>query len=565
MAQQALVVDPGDVTAVGGGGPQPLVVDPGDVTAVAATPAKKTPTYAEAKTPAERKAALRQTPVGQDLFEGGRSAVRGAVKTVQGFAAPVRRAFGMQPATPPQEETTTAGKVGRGVEQAAEFFVPAGLATEIAKLVKIPAAATRAARFGPLLAKYGRPAVEAALQAVGAGTLAKAQGDPHAGRAAVAAATMPLAGRAIADLAPALGRGAQRGVEKILRSGMSTKKLDAPEVPRVVAQAAFDALDLGLKKTWKAWRNITLGDRKATGQALEQLLASPAGSEVIPTQAVHATLDDLLERISKRVNFLDEDGKSLTGEPLRRALEALRSGHTTVDVANIVERDMNHPLVAAVHKLKAQLPDYMYARDLVTLKRQWDAAVFGRSEAGEPVVFLNDRLVAVSKLAANTAANSLRDLFEAAAPSIAEANNLVSRSIKLNQLVKNAARAATGGGTTARRLTQMAGRSVVGGIFGEEYGRGGGFGPNLTGAKGGALGFILGASGLRVLDAAMRSPGWKLFPAMSKAALAQAIVDGKTDRALRLIAPLVTRTAAGAPEASATTPPTATATGTPPQ
>lgn len=495
---------------------------------------------------------------------------RGIESHAQRVAAPVRKKLGMKPADPTPEETTTGGKIGRGVESVAEFAGASKVAKEVGALLKV-APKLRAAGFRELIAKYGKTAVDAALQYAGGYGTAKVQGDPRPKTAGAISAAVPAVGQVAQDAVPALKRGAQAGVAKVLALGQSAKKLDAKEMPKLLSQGASDALQIGLQKTWKAWKSVTAAVRERGGQALEEAYAGPEGSEILPTASVRQSLDTLVDKMSTRVEWLDEDNAPLTGEARKKAMEAWREGgHVSSGVSAVTQREMNHPLVRAVYHLKRELPDHMYARDLGTLKRQWDAAVFGKNEAGEPLVYLNDRLIAVKKLAAKTAADGIRDLFKNSpeTATIANINNYVSRAIKLNQLVTNAARAATGGSATSvfsRRVGMASGKALIGGVFGEEVGRRQ-YSGELGGTAGGVLGFVLGAAGVRALDAAFRSAAWKLLPAASKDALATAIVDGKVDQVMRIVQPLLAKGAAGSPAApqATTTPPTATATATPP-
>lgn len=470
----------------------------------------------------------------KSLGRMARGAARGAVSTVQGIAAPIRSALGMQPAEPPTAETTTAGSIGRGVEQAGEFYGGGELASALGKVVKL-GGALRARGMSALVSKFGQAAVEAALQGGAAGGVAAAQGDEHPGRAAALGAAGPVVGVIGEAAAPALAAGAKKGVAKLLTTGLSKNAADATEAPQLVAKAASTALDLGLQKSWSGWKQATLLARRGEGQKLEQLLAGPAGSQLVDKQPVIDALDDLVAK--KATHLVQGQGTVL----------------------------YNNPLISAARELKQTLQKYggnfIEARQLHDLKSLWDTAVFGGKEAGAPVMPLADRLVAADKLSRKTATNAIRAVFDSQSPAISDADEAVSRVIKLNQLVKKAAIAADSGGgsTIGRAVGRKAAQAAVGGILGEEAGRRSGHG--LTG---GIIGGLLGAGVASQIDRVIKSPMFLLAPAHLKQQLADAIVSGNAADVQRLLGPLLTGAAAGAPPTSVPpTPATAASTGSP--
>lgn len=459
----------------------------------------------------------------KSLARGVRGAARGAVSTVQGIAAPIRSALGMKPAEPPVAETTTAGNIGRGVEQAGEFYAGGELASGLSKVLKL-GGALRARGISALVSKFGQAAVDAALQGTAAGGVAAAQGDQHPGRAAVLGAAGPVVGAVGEAAAPSLAAGAKAGVAKLLKTGLSATAADANEAPRMVARAASTALDLGLQKSWSGWKQATLLARQGEGQKLEALLAGPAGSQLVDKQPVIDALDDLVAR---------------------KATHVVQGAGTVL---------YNNPLISAARELKQTLQKYggnfIEARQLHDLKSLWDTVVFGGKEAGAPTLPLADRLVAADRLSRKTATDAIRSVFDTQAPSIRDADEAVSRVIKLNQLVKKAAIAAEGGGgsPTARMVGRKTAQAAVGGLMGEEAGR------HQGGLTGGMIGAALGVGMASQIDRVIKSPMFRLAPAHLKQQLADAIVSGKADDVRRALGPLVSSIAAGAPAAAGSSP-----------
>lgn len=474
----------------------------------------------------------------------GRGVVRQGVADVQRVAAPIRSALGMQPATPPPEETTTAGTLGRGAGQLAEFYGGGELASGLSKVLQL-GPALKARGLSALVARFGQAAVDAALQGGAAAGVATAQGDQHPGRAAALGAAGPVAGAVGETVAPALAAGAKAGVGKVLQTGLRGAAADATEAPQLVAKAASTALDQGLSASWPGWKQATLLARRGKGQELEALLAGPAGSQLVDKTPVIDALDKLIDT---------------------QATHLVQGAGTVV---------YNKPLLGAVREIKQTLQKYggtfIEARQLHDLKSLWDTAVFGGKEAGAPVMPLADRLVAADRLARKTATNAIRSVFDSEAPSISDADEAVSRVIKLNQLVKKAAQAADTGGTStvASTVGRKTSQAVVGTIVGEEAGRRSGTASGIPGGGvvGGAIGAAFGAGVASQIDRVLKSPGFKLAPAYLKQQLAEAVVSGKAAEVRRALGPLVTSMAAGSrpsnPNAGAGAPATSGGTTTP--
>jgi hypothetical protein len=482
-----------------------------------APPQKPPPTYAEAKTPAERKAALAGTPAVEDMTNLAKGAARGAVSTVQTLASPIRKAFGMQPATKPAEETTTAGKIGRIGEQAAEFAITGNLAKDAAALVNIPKAAAKASAMVKLVSRYGRSAVESALQAAGAFGTAKLQGDAHPGRAAAVGAAGPVVGEVAEATAPALKTGATRGLEKLFGGHTAAT---TPALEKDLSKAVPLALEKGLPTSWRAWSRAATAGRRGAGEQLEKALAGSAGDELLPKKPVLDAVDDLLLR--KGTHFVPPAGF----KPGPGAITALRGAKA------IVYNKAMRNVVKEIHKTLDEYPgDYLQARQMVNLKQMWDEVVFPVGESKQLAVPLADRLRKADRLTKMTASNAVRTLLDGT-PTLGEIDATVSRHIKLDQVIKKAARVANTSVLT--KSAQAVGTAVGTAVGGWVDGWVGAFAGGVTGS----------ATGL-ILKRAIASPLWRTLPAFTKNSLAEALVSGKADQVRQIVMPLLTRTAAG--------------------
>jgi hypothetical protein len=468
-----------------------------------------------------------------------RGAARGAISTVQGLAAPIRRATGMAPATPPPAETTTAGTIGRAGEQIGEFFIPAAAATKFAKTIN-------AARRLQALGLTARAATllgaipEAVMQAGGAYGLTRAQGGEAPGRAAGIAGALPVVGAAAEVAVPAILASAKRGVEKVLSTGLTEKMLrKAPgQSATVVGDAASDALRGPLLRSWTKWESATGAARQRAGQTLETLLAGPAGDTALPKAGVLDALDDLA------------NAKGLSTVPAGGVQPGAGTLHQQIVRAGGAQQVAKDPaLLKSIQAIKAEINkypgDYISARDWHFKKSLWDDTVYGSYTSGA-VTPLHERLINANRKTALAAANGVRELFATqAAPTVAAADAVVSRAIRYNELVKEAAVQAEGASPTLlRQISKGAAGTLIGGGVGYEAG-------GVKGAIAGVIGGTLASQLNRVLS----SPAWKLLPAASKRALADAVTSGQADRVRQIVAPLLTAATSGRSAAAAQTSP----------
>ncbi len=474
----------------------------------------KSRTAARVKKMQERRGKPTSEPV-LDALEG---AGRGAISTVQGLAKPIRKAFGMPPAVPPQEETTTAGKVGRTAEQVGEFFVPEAVGGKVAGAMK-------AGRF----VKAG---VKAVISAAGNYAVASAQGDKRPGVAAAVGA----AGPAVELSAPAafklLRTGAKAGLAKVL--GASTL---APEaVTKAVQKVVPMALDDGLKPTWASWLKQRGVARGKAGLALEEGLKGPLGSSLVPTKPVIDALDELANKSARHV---------------MKAEETL-AGATSPAKGSVVDGTVvyNKRLMKTIDELKSVLKqhgDVVQARQLHDLKKSWDEFVYKASE------FPNSKkiLVGLEARAKNAGANAIRGVLDSDAPKIADLDKAYSLNTRLYELVRKAAvgeevGAATG--AAAKKASTALGRraAIAGG--GAVVGAGAGY-ERTHSVQGAVIGGLIGGVTTRMLETALASPAWRLLPTATKSAIADAIANGQADTVRRLLTPVLAKAGAGSAEA----------------
>jgi hypothetical protein len=441
----------------------------------------------------ERAAALKGH---EPVYEAARGAVRGAVSTVQGLASPIRKAFGMAPAEPPQAETTTAGKVGRGAEQVGEFFLPGKVAQGAGRV--------------------GKAAVE------GAGTyaVAKAQGDPHPIMAAAMASVLAPFG-AIEKMAPGLREGAEKSMGKVLSTGADVMK---KSVQKAIHESVGRALDLGISPTWRKVLARAEAVKETAGEAVKTTVAGPAGSTAVSTKPVVDALEALLSKAQNLVPV------SKTGVPMGAKF-------TANNVREAVT--FNKRLVSKVEELKKIIENHgptVEARQLHNIKEDWNTFVYkAQSYVNASKIKLN--LEARAKKAATDA---MRGVLDREAPTIAavdkeyhfarQTSDVIADAAGVGKLTPAAQAARTAAGQTVRRAVTAVGAGI-GGVAGAAVGR------SPTAA---AIGSAFGAGTSLLLEKAFRSPGWKLLPATIKNQLATALAAGKAETVRRLLAPLIT-------------------------
>lgn len=463
---------------------------------------------------AEHDASLKGTePVLQALEGAG----RGAISTVQGLASPIRKAFGMKPATPPEKETTTAGKVGRFAEQTAEFLTPEGASEALA--TKVP--------------KIAKAATKSVVSGAGSYALAKAQGDEHPVVAGLIGAGGPLVEMTAPAAYKLLRTGAKAGLAKVL--GASTV---APEaVNAAVRKVVPVALDEGLKPTWASWLKQRSGAKTKAGVALKDAMDGPLGSSLVSTKPVIAALDELADSAARHVMKAEETVAGATGK---------------VPAGDLVSGTVvyNKRLMKAINDIKTTLKqhgDVVQARQLVDLKRSWDEFVYKAND------FPNTKkiLIGLEAKAKHAAANAIRGVLDSDVPKIADLDKAYSLSVRLHDLVRKAAVGEEVGvatGKAASRVANTFGRKAAVAASGATAGAGLGY-ERTHSATGAAIGGLIGGASARMLESALSSPAWRTAPAALKNALADAISSGQANKVRKLLTPLLVKIGAGSPDA----------------
>lgn len=407
------------------------------------------------------------------------------------------------------ETTSTAQSVGKFAEQAAEFAIPGAAGPKLTSVL-------------------GR----AALEAAGAGGVAAAQGDEHPGRAALTAGALPLAGRLAATATPYLKSAARRSLEKVF--GMST--LEPEHVRQAIRAIVPTALAEGIPASWSKWVAQTERLKGVKGKAVETTVAGPAGDAWAPIQPVIDALTDL-EKKAARVMAPSPAGPIpvATKDPLLLTqVNFFRSKLQQIDSV-----------------YQGQVP----ARLLHDLKGSWNNLVYMKKAAGE--INMRDLILNAKKRAARTTVGAIRDVLAQVSPSITEVDAAYHIANELHAAVVEAALASSGkigqqvasglaGAIKRNTIVGMASGATAGGTYGYERTH------SLTGTIGGA---ITGGVAGRVLEKAIQSPAWRTLTATTLDKLANALVAQDTPAIVKLLIPVLTRTAAGGPP----TPPAAPA------
>lgn len=474
---------------------------------------KPTPAPAKAPSPAPASAASNGGDVLLANLASARriasGAVRGAVGTVQTLASPIRKAFGMAPATPPPEETTTAGKIGRAAEQVGEFVIPeAGIAKgfEALGLTNLAGRAAKIAAAG-----------KAALRGGAAAGVTKLQGGSDTA-AAVNAATGGI-GSLVGDATPALAQAirtravnqlAQRfakGVESTgpeIQHAIKTGEI-SPQVSdavKIVRDAASETLDAPVKFGWGKWMT-SLGQSLAEkGKTLGTALKSGLGQQYVPKQPVLDALDQLESESVKHFAQISQGG-----------------------YADVV---YNPNLQSQVKTLRQQLDQYgshLTIQNLVDLKRTWDDAVYTLSTAGKVGVGADVLMSSAEKTAKKVGADAIRAVLDQHAPTVSALDEAVSHAYRLRDLVKKLYKVQPGVGDLGQFALHTGGAGAgvaVGGLVGHPY-----------------VGLGLGGAAGRVVSRLFESPLFHTMSPKAKNALAVALANGDADGVRRIVTPLL--------------------------
>jgi hypothetical protein len=370
----------------------------------------------------------------------------------------------------------TAQKIGHGVEQAAEFLIPAGAAER--------GAATIAAKTAPLFRnapRLVRAAVKVApralTEALSSGSVAAAQGHDPTAAVAIGAAT-PMLGAAVDAAATAASPALRSAAEsQVMQALGPTKERFKAMAERIVPEM----LKRGIR-----------GSREQ--------LAERAGAAV---DAAGQEIDAALQQFGSR-----QVGVKPVSDAIEKAKDAFRA---TNAVGTVVEFEPR--AIRQLDKLKGVIDDLgpdARVDQLVAVRRAWDKVVadaggYAHRAPGGIGVPLKDISEASTKREATTA---IRQLLDTEVPELSALNKEYSFWKNLDDVVTQTMQRKAPHGESIGSIVKESAGQAVGSM-----------------ASGGNLGaaFALGKLA-KTASAVFTSPRWKLASAQAKDALATAIV-----------------------------------------
>lgn len=491
-----------------GGVGAPSAAPRAGASATAAKPALSTPPPAFATAgmqPASPALASKQVVPPRNLLESAIAPVvgfgKGVGQTLSDVGSLAERVTGKQlPDLQGDMAAHGAGEqIGKFAEQAGEYALPAG---EVTKIAKATNTAARLVKLGmrPGVARIAAAAVEGGLQAGPAAAIAEVHGDDPESTAVISAA-MPVAGKLVSEMAPAIRRAAITRMARFMERGV--KGDVTPELQKGLAQAASDFIDLPLQRTWRQTAALTRGVRKSAGESLQAALAGPLGDVPVPKAPVYQALDGLVDEVQH--------------------LSPVKGGVRTIT--------FRPEIVDAVTDLKSLLNEYpadIPARQLHDLKQVWWKSIYPIRESGQPVGATRELLTSAQKEARMRGAAAISKVLETNAPDVAQLDNAVSHAIKLDQFTKRLALKARTG-TLAKPGAKYS-IGAAGGAVG--IAAGSAVGHPFIGAH-------IGYATSRMLLSAIESPRWRLLPIATRRTLANAIAAGQPDQVRKIVTPIV--------------------------
>lgn len=425
--------------------------------------------------------------VGSTVSSLGEMAVNaGAIPGVQprAFAGPEMRHPAFTRAEQLTTPTSTAQKVGKGVEQIAEVLIPGAAITKAQKGLSLArrAGVEAGANAGISAAQGGSPtevglsgALGAAIPGVGAVAKRAAGSLEDAASKQVVEALGPTKERFKAM--------AERLTPEILRRGLRGSRDQIKEQAAEAASVAGDQIDAAIQQ---------FGGRAVdTGNIVDALESAKNAFRT----SVRRPFAEVPESMASKVVRVEPDGTAVVAHEFEpRAIRQL-------DGLQAIIRDFGPEI---------------RADQLISIRRAWDKVVdqaggFSHRAGGAIGVPLKDQSEAAAKKAATTA---IREQLNAAVPELSALNKEFSFWKSLDDVISQTLkRTQPQGPGLARTAAEVAG-NVVGGAAGMSQGP--------TGAVTGA--FALGKLG-KMAQTAFSSPRWKLMSAGWKDDLAEAIVN----------------------------------------
>lgn len=462
----------------------------------------------------------RAKPTSEPVLDALQGIGQGAISTVQTLAKPIRKAFGMKPAEPPPEATTTAMKVGRVAEQVGEFALPEAVAGKLVGGSKLLLKA-------PALIKTG---VKAALTGAGGYAVAKGQNDPHPLVAGALTAAGPLL-----EFGPAAVKGLRSAAGRSLAKFFGESELTPMAVRKTIQDMVPAALDAGIPASWESWIRQARTSAEATGQRLAETVKGPAGSAWTSVQPVRQALEEYADRMGRIV----KTHLSPAGVPIAKE---------TVTVKNQAAVTVANNLIKRLDDIEKVYEDRVPARVLHDMKGTWNRVA---KWAKTPGATARDFVMTERAEAARTGAKAIADVLDQKAPKISDLDQAYHVAKDLQHAITKAALEATGRSATA--ADALATKAVSGVKRFRLIGAGAGAtalgtaGYRKEGVTGAVEGALVGGLAGSMLERAIQSPAWQLRTPRMLTALADAIERGDTTKIKTLVLPFLAKAGAGSP------------------
>lgn len=410
----------------------------------------------------------------------------------------------------------TAESIGHGLEQAAEFLIPAGAAERGAAAItaKLAPKFTNAPRLVQAASKLvPRMATEATAAA---GVSAAQGGNPLA--AGIVGAAAPLVSSAVESIAPKLTESAEKGVQQFLGARKEHFKAMAERITPEI-------LKRGIRGSRTAVMEQAADAAQSAGQAIDDALQQ-YGSRKVGTDAV--------------VNALETAKNAFRTTRELTPIEAVREGHAVLrdgrlafprGAAMNADGMVEVPVVFEPRSIKQldglqnvmqQLGPDASVDQMVAVRRAWDSVVkqaggYSHRAPGGIGLPLRDTTEAWAK---REGAGAIRKLLDQKVPELTPLNKEFAFWKSLDDVLTQTEQRTAPHGQGLINATKEGVGQVVGATM-----------------KGGGLGgaYAVGKLG-KMLDMAFRSPRWQLASAQMKDRLAHALMNNRTSEAATILA-----------------------------
>ena len=420
-------------------------------------------------------------------------------QTPKAEAQPAASPSGLMDAARKDTEATGAlQKIGKGIEQTAEFFALPSGKTVAAKTIgqwvmqNAPHIATQAAEMMGLTAMQGAT-------------------PGQVGAAGVVGAAAPVASRAIEATAGAIAKPAEKLVQQALGAGKERFKAMAEKVAPEILKRNVGGVT-GMSRATLLAKATTEADQ--AGAAIEAVLQQSGGQAVKTAPLVGA-----LEKV--KAGFKTEapvTAAQMAADPkLAKAAREIAPGQFVTDV--VLDKRAIRQLSDLQRTLTALGPETT-VQQAVAVRRVWDKVVEqagGYSQRGKGAIGvpLKDSSEAWAKREATTA---IRKVLAADVPDLAKVNKEYAFWSTVRDVLRQTEkRTAPQEGSLGRNVMTAAGM-VAGASSGD-------------GVVDRTEKAILAGALARRIDLVVRSPRWRMASAQMRNNLADAIASGSTSRA----------------------------------